>query len=132
MTNTMQTIELGKFTPTKSQWGFASPWTIAFVYNSDGKNYVVKGMCDDVRDYIDEHFPKCFYNMTYWKNGCRCSSWSASSKLMLYFNQVHPFGGRQNMEVILFADSSQRPKIHYFRRMPHRWIPLFDEAGMKG
>ena len=43
------------------------PWTIAFVYTPDG-DFVIKGMSESVKTYVESHFQKYIVNYTYWNN----------------------------------------------------------------
>lgn len=111
-------IELSKYRKTGRRFSDSDPYTIAFVYPKDAPPYVVKGMCDEVKEYIQVYSPVAFYRYTYWFNGKSRGGWKFTMPLIYVWQKNKRF------EVTDYR--SGKGRIMSFRRMPHRWIPEFD------
>lgn len=122
-------IELSKFKPTKIDdgWGYSlsQPFSIAFVYCQSGNKFVVKGFPDEVRNWIDANAGKCIYYMSYWKKGESRGGWSSTCKLYLFSKKIR---GRMRIEVSLINQKRELKKIGEFRRVPLRWLVIYNEA----
>lgn len=123
----MLTIELGKFDIGKrDNLGFKQPFTIAFVYTPDG-SCVVKGMCDDVTDYIKKYFPRCFYRYTHWDNGEHRGDWITPRNFGLYIN-YKKHNGHMCYHIDISTKNGFKENVLILRRMVHHWLPIFDTA----
>jgi hypothetical protein len=70
----METVTLGTFKTTYSEYGGSQPWAIAFCYPASGP-VVVKGMSKQVYDYVNT-LPPATVCYTHWKHGKSCGYWS--------------------------------------------------------
>lgn len=134
----MKTIELSKFVQTKkeatdglSKWYVCDAYAIAFVYPKVGEPTVVKGMYEQLKDYVKQNFPIALVNLTLWKNGNSRGYWyfnsndgftrsigKISSKRSL---QYSPKGYRRGYNIRIGGNNT----LH-FRRMPKKWLKEFD------
>ncbi|MFW6173082.1 MAG: hypothetical protein ACOC5T_05000 [Elusimicrobiota bacterium] len=128
----MKTIELSKFKKTfagKSFGGFGADtqaFVMAFVYSNKG-NFVVKGMDKEVRDYVETHFPQSIFNFVWYKNGKSRNMWLSPKKLLLYIENIR-CGKRSKYKIILFDQNKKQKTIGVFRKVPHKWLPEYNEA----
>jgi len=120
----MNEIVLGDFKP-KSETGKPEPFTIAFVYSNNNKQYVIKGMSSDVDSYIDSRFPKALIYFTFWKDG-KCRNFQRASKnLQLYIRRIKS-NNRLVWQVLMFGEEGSRELE--FRNLPKKWLPEYDYA----
>ena len=120
---------------TKFIAGLKQPYSIFFVYTPDG-NYVVKGMSEAVKTYVHQRFPRSFYQYTFWRkpserdaffNRIVSSRGGWSSPMKLYF-RPKKIGKRVKTFVSMNTKDGFQTEFMSFRRMPHKWIPIFSEA----
>lgn len=121
----MKTIELSSFKKTKSTWGGSEPFAMAFVYSPKG-NVVVKGMSPDVTSYVQEHYPQCVYNMTWFsKEGTR-SMWTSPPTCPVFFRKIRC--GNRIKTQIMVGVGNHVETVSIVRRVPKRWLPAYDKA----
>jgi hypothetical protein len=139
-----ETIELGKFQTTKGDYT-TQPFTISFVLTPDNTWRVVKGMSDDVDEYVKKHFPICLCNKTYWKNGKSRSHWTfygiqayISWRKKVENRLRHDFSdeayqkhrkARLAFQLMVFPPGNEgKPTIQWFRRVPRKWLDVYNLA----
>ncbi len=126
-------IELSTFISTKSQnkygLGFSEPYSIWFVYPKDSKPLVVKGMSEEVQNYVERNYPLALCRYTMWKNGQSRGGWRFTGtsryisregrryKVSIY--SLHPYKSRLIRQFTL-------------RRVPRKWIPEFEIGSDSG
>lgn len=119
----METIDLGPFI----SWT-GSPYAIFWVYTPKG-NYKVMGMSYDVRNWVEKNIPEGVYHYTYWKNGRSRGGWMTTPGLKLWFEKkFHNGQWRWCVSMMNKDNGLYLEDCHSFRRMPHKWLPLFDKA----
>ena len=120
-------IELSKFHKTPGRFSGTQPWCMAWVYTPVG-NFFVKGMSQEVDDWIEKNVAKGVYNKTYWLEGKSRNYWGSTRELMLYFRRM---GSHRHVVSLFREDGTYVEVAKTFRRIPHKWIPLYDEACIK-
>ena len=125
--NTKEVIEVGKMRKVASRSGIGTqPYCMAFVYCEEGA-FIVKGMCEEVHTYIAQRFPFSFYHYDYWADGKRRGGWRSPSGLSLYFSPKR-IGKRIKYVVSMNTKDGYQPEFLTFRRMPKKWLPIFNRA----
>ena len=124
-----EVIEVSKYAKTKFRDG--NPYTLTFVHTPSG-NYLVKGQARTVDEYIKEHFPQCIYKNTYWHKGKARGYWRADQNHSLYIKKVYDRTSKHygRFEVMMYVVGSMTPKVYYFKRMPSKWLPIFEQASL--
>ena len=134
----LKEINLGDWEKT----GRSEPYCMLFVYTPTD-NILIKGMPDACNRYVDQHYPICVYRYTYWKNGVSRGTWRCGKGMRMDIHKVREdnhsrFGdigdGRKVWEVTTYVPGSGRMiegRTVRIRRLPHRWISLYDEAIIK-
>lgn len=114
------------------------PLSITFVYPKDGENFVVTGPGDKVRAYVD-NFAKetpCFWRYTFWHGKESRGGWQASHfflKQQTKREKHDDWGmamrkGSPVFEIVGYQkDGQTEVGPIYLRRIPHKWIPEFDQ-----
>ena len=120
----MRVIELSKFKPTKDRWGMSSPWTISFVYTPTD-SFVLKGMHDEVKEYIKKNCRKAVYHYTYWRNGISRGGWSSTGPVYITEKELPH---HLKYEISVYPNRNGKPVIMYMRRIPHKWIDFYDNG----
>ncbi len=123
-------IYLSDFDNTnRGMFGKAQPYAVYFVYKKDQEPVVVKGMADDVFSYVNKHFPVSVFYYTYWQDGkCRYGAWRGSLGLYLYFDKREIRKGKYRYIVFMMIKDNGWAEVASFRRIPRKWIPLYDKA----
>jgi len=116
----MKIIELSKFSPSRRSYGGSEPFAMYFVYPKGEEPCLVKGTSDEVRDYVDKHFPIALFRYTFWQNGKSRGHWQFTGS-----GRYISYNGRKI--VVHIHDSPKNVRELSFRRLPHRWIPEFDQ-----
>ena len=146
----MQEIMVGGMEDKKQcPQGYRYGWALVFVYAPEG-NFLVKGRSDLTTGYVKEHFPKCIYYMSLWRNGrARGGYWHSTVKGMTIYDPAFRTGMQKDIEeerdVFERRPKHLSPRIRKykvivydrhegantqsveFRRMPKKWLPLYDE-----
>ena len=128
LTNPWPVIELDHF-----QGDLKEPYTVAFVYAKSG-NVVVKGMSSTVGMEIDDvrRFGNCIYYATTWRAGIHRGIWLGTPGIFISRKKINR---RRKFCINIFVGyvNEQAQSItRYFRRMPRRWLPLYDLAIVGG
>lgn len=137
-TNLLPVIEVGSYRRTSERFQDSEPWTMAFVYTPNGEDdCVVQGMSKEVETYIRQHFPKAIWSYTYWLNGKSRGGWNSTHDIYMFHRHVGKNGRRslekgskQRWEISVYENS----KLIFqaiFRRVPHKWLPIYDKASVK-
>jgi len=121
-------------------------YTLAFVYSKKKGNVVVKGYRREVEAYIKENFTQYFVNYSLWYLGSHRDIWefwkpsinifepTRSSKRRKIEKKDRMFSVRPKTDWSWDVSDEEYKKQQkeadertlYFRRMPKRWIPEFD------
>lgn len=150
----MQEIILEHFSTSRQTGKESHPFAIYYVYTRNEGNFVVKGMSETVKQYVENRWwGNCFYRYTFWKDGHNRGGWIGCG-LSLYFSRGFDSGKSQNHYKIhvyktvkkvdsnpseirkawLMLTTKQNDKKLTksveisVRRIPHRWISFFNEA----
>ena len=118
------TIELGRFKSTRDEYRHALPFAIYFVYTPNGF-YVVKGMSEQVKEGVKGAFPNAVYFYTYWKNGEWRGSWGSTCAIYWTPEKI---GNRTKYLLSMNTAEGYKPKIMTVRRIPRKWLPVYDQA----
>ena len=81
-------------------------------------------MANEVRKYINERFPKFISQYTFWHKGKSRGGWKASNNLQLFILKK----GDGRFYVSMATKEKWEPDMMSFRRVPHRWLPVYDKA----
>ncbi len=120
-------------------------YVLAFVYSKHKGNVVVKGYMREVEEYIKKNFTHYFVNYTLWYLGSHRDIWkfwkkgigihepTRSCKRGKIDKKDRKFCVRPYVEWT-YDSAEEREKRYeeaeeqalYFKRMPKRWIPEFD------
>lgn len=119
----------------RGMWGGA--YTLCFVYSKYNGNFVLKGYSKEVQEYLKKNYTHYFYNMTLWHRGMHRDIWKFWKEDMGIFEpdrrskylkgkakwkfQVRPYTSWDD-------DGMKKEEFEplWFKRMPKRWIPEFD------
>lgn len=118
-------IEVGKFKTTRGKFFSTIPYSIAFVTTQDNKKYIVKGMSEEVEDYIKSNFPiNSLINYSFWKDGKSRSYWK--------FNGIVASWSKKNDNKYYFCYADENGIFHddvlAVRRIPRNWIPIYGKS----
>jgi len=124
-------------------WGGA--YCLCFVYSKYKGNFVLRGYMREVEAYLKKNYTHYFYNMSLWHLGMDRNIWSFWKDDIAIFTpsreskthkgkkkwkfQVRPYSSSYNFDDD--AKWEEKEKIFdrdslWFKRMPHQWIPEFD------
>ena len=120
-------VQLSPFISTRSPYGYAMSYCIAFAYPKLWQPFIVKGMSAEVRQFIDRYDMALIY-ITYWRGGVCRGLWQFNNKsggtLRYYYTHVsHSKHKHHRVEIM---QDGVIVKTLYFRRMPRKWIPEFN------
>lgn len=104
-------------------------YCIAFVYSKCGKNCVLKGNYQVIRDYVKDNFSYALVNFTMWKDGKSTNHWRffSNEKVYLYNLKSSATSGKKKYVLRIISCSTYLTlKTLTFRRMPNRWIDEFN------
>lgn len=119
----LREVEVGKFRRL-SDGERTQPFCIAFVYSKEG-NFVVKGMMNEVKTYIEQRHPFSFYRMTFWMNGKSRGLWMSPMALYISYKKI---GRRNKFVVSMTTAKGHLSDFLSFRTMPKKWLPIFDDV----
>lgn len=137
----MKTIELSKYKgkravtlPQSSRHGTgrSDPFSIAFVYPREGDPVVVKGIHGEVLKYVKAHFPVSLVRFTFWQNGVSRGLWRFFGVriYVTHSSQITKVDKDRRGFTVTVFNSDNRTNFH-FRRMPKKWLSIFDTAGRR-
>lgn len=132
----LQEIFVTGFKPFSQTKQWANPYCHAFVYARKG-NFLVKGMLNEVEDYISHNLADALVNFTLFKDGQTRGYWkfiNAEQKISLKIGsgivRVTPRlveeNSSNNKGYTVYLRSFSETKELHFKRLPHKWIPEFD------
>jgi len=119
-------------------------YTLCFVYSKFDGNFVLRGYSAEVEEYLKKNYTHYFYNLSLWYHGDNRDIWRfwkddvmvhqphRDSKIFKGKDrwkwQVKPYTGCHSWD----DDYEEKKKLAeekqlWFKRMPKRWIPEFDE-----
>jgi hypothetical protein len=129
--------ECSRFHSSKASYG-TEPFAIAFVYSKNKGNWIVKGMAQEVEAYIKNNFDAAVWNMTFWKNGKNRSFWDSTHQIYFHQSQENQRIGKDGISYLpqprtlhivhIQSKNGRYTKIMTVRRLPHKWIPAYDDA----
>jgi len=110
-------------------------YCICFVYSKYKGNVVLKGYRREVKKYLKKNFTHYFCNWSLWYHGQNRDIWDfwKESVGILQPDRSKKRGRRTKWEVYKvdrtkgYGEDERYPKRLFFKRMPKRWIPEFDE-----
>jgi len=124
----MQVINLSEF---ESNTGY--PFAIYWVYTPTD-SFIVKGMSYYVEEWLIKNVTKGVYYYSYWRNGRSRGRWRVTGGLSLFFRRdSHSKQKRWIVETVIrdTQGKSHIKTIASFRRIPNKWIDLYDQAEMR-
>jgi hypothetical protein len=107
-------------------------YCLCFVYSKYNGNFVIKGYMREVEEYLKKNYTHYFCNYSLWHMGQNRDIWHFWKKDIAIFDvsikerrkgkktEVRPYMDSEPDEEVLKA------KTFKFRRLPKRWIPIFD------
>ena len=100
---------------------WAGPYMMAFVYAKSGHNFIVKGRRIELEVVakVKELAPICLCHYTFWNHGKSMGTWKVEGIPDVIIRRRLRFGRLQ----YIINKSTQ---YLYFRRMPNKWLPVFD------
>jgi len=108
-------------------------YCLCFVYSKYKGNFVLKGYVREVEAYLKKNYTHYFYNMCVFHMGQTRNFWHFWKKEIGIFDvsikerkkgkktEIRPWMHTESDEAILEA------KTFKFKRLPKRWIPIFDK-----
>lgn len=113
-------------------------YCLCFVYSKYHGNFVLKGYYKEVQEYLKKNYTHYFCNKSLWYHGGNRDIWEFWKEGVGIFephrnSKSYKGDAKWKFQVREynhdFTDeehSSKEKKSHWFKRMPHRWIPEFD------
>ena len=123
-------------------WGGA--YCLCFVYSKYKGNFVLRGYMREVEAYLKKNYTHYFYNLSLWHRGMDRNIWSfwkddigiftpSRESKTLKGKKKWKFQVRPYSSTYKTVDDSWKEKEKmmerdslWFKRMPHQWIPEFD------
>lgn len=123
----MQEIDLGSFVKTKGIFT-TEPYAIWFVYTPEG-NFLVKGMSNLCKEYVEKNFSKYIARYTMWQKGKSRGSWVSCKGLFVNLIPRHDKYGMIDYKKRLKyrIGSSKTENFLEFRKIPNKWLPEYDK-----
>ena len=115
-------IILSKYRRTSDSFCLSEPFAIYFIFAPEG-NFIIKGMNKEVWEYANKHFSKFICQYTFWHKGKTRGGWRASLHLQLFINKKG-----KRFYVSMATKKEWKLNVMSFRRVPHRWLPEYNEA----
>jgi len=101
----------------------------AFVYTPD-KFFVVKGMEKEVETYIHQHCARYVKNTLFFLNTLegkkRLSNWQSNLDIKIRKGRKNKYG-RRGYNITVYDVEGVKHEL-FVRRVPHRWISLYNMA----
>jgi hypothetical protein len=125
--------------------GGSEPFAIYYIYTPDG-NFIVKGMADEVEEHVKLHFPISFFRSTYWAYGKSRGLWRSFCGIYIQEQRISAdevvkricgvrtndddlySRGRIRYVISWQTENGYMPNALILRRMPHKWLPIFDKT----
>lgn len=114
---------------------YSEPYTLAFMYNRSGKALLLKGYLTEIKEYIRSMRFTAFVNIRYYLAGRSRGSWELyhkGTKVDGIFVRAprldHGYDNEETKWIHKWEVNNYRTgKSLYFKRLPKRWIPEFDD-----
>ena len=97
------------------------PFTIAFVYSKNHGDFVVKGLLNDVKDYLKTKGPYVV-RMSFYHKGRQRGYWTISLRSCFISEP-----GKGDIYPNKYKVYKKDKIILTFKRMPQTWIPEYDQ-----
>lgn len=111
-------------------------YCLCFVYSKYHGNFVLKGYMKEVEEYLKKNYTHYFYNLSLWYRGFNRDIWHFWKKDIGIWHpslrdkrrgkkvEVRPYYSSYKEEEL--SEEEMEAKTFYFKRLPKRWIPEFD------
>jgi hypothetical protein len=93
----------------------------AFVYTKHRGNFVLRGFIREVEDYLKKYYTHYFVNYTLFHRNEHRNIWNFWKRGVLICG---PNKRRRKYRITNFTENSSQDI--YFKRLPNRWVPEFD------
>ena len=123
----------------KSEW-MGGAYTLCFVYSKHKGNFVLRGYMREVEEYLKKNYTHYFYNLSLWYHGNNRNIWNFwKDNIVIHEprkdSKIFKGKDKWKYQVRPYVDWSERTKEKdneidektlWFKRMPKRWIPEFN------
>ena len=118
----MKVVELSKFEKRKASWSGSQPFSMAFCYPKSGP-ILIKGMSEEVYNYIDKKVGPCHYRMVHFGFGDNRGFWRFNVK-NIYLHLQKQRNDHQRYELTMYKNHKEIKKI--IRKVPLKYIKEID------
>lgn len=115
----------------KRNW-MGGAYTLCFVYSKYNGNFVLRGYRKEVEEYLKQNFTHYFCNHSLWHKGFNRDIWDFwKNEIGIFHPSIKERKKGKKIEVRKYSnyqteDEFRRTIPLKFKRLPKRWIPLFD------
>jgi hypothetical protein len=114
----------------KTRW-MGGAYCLCFVYSKYNGNFVLKGYYKEVEEYLKKNYTHYFCNKTLWYQGMSRDIWDFwKESIFIYHPSVRDRKKGQKIQVRPYMSEYDGEDLKgdtlYFKRLPKRWIPEFD------
>jgi hypothetical protein len=108
-------------------------YCLCFVYSKYDGNFVLKGYIKEVEEYLKTNYTHYICNKSLWYKGFNRDIWDFwKESIFIHHPSVRDRKKGKKIEVRPFLHSCEdkeerKEKTLYFKRLPKRWIPEFDQ-----
>lgn len=113
----------------KPKW-MGGAFTLCFVYSKHNGNFIIRGYHKEVIDFLEKNFTHYFCYISMWCDGQSRGHWKfwKDNKVTIFEpNSRSKYMRSYKYTIVKYDDDFNTIKEFKFKRMPHRWIPEFDE-----
>ncbi len=126
-----QVVKVGEFRQTpkpNSDWSpnKTQPFCMIFAITPEG-NFLLTGMEKETKTYLRQRFTQFIARYTYWKNGENRGGWLSSKGIQVQKSNI-PFGKNKPKTQVTIFKSPTNPVTLEFRRLPKKWLPVYNQA----
>jgi len=126
MKQEMKVIELSKFEKRRAGWGGSQPYAMAFCYPKSGP-ILVKGMCEEVEEYVKKKVGPCHYRMSLFQNKASRGYWMFNIEGCFLHKKKHPITDHERYELSMYNNDYTVFKECFLRKVPMRYLKELDE-----
>lgn len=109
-------------------------YTLCFVYSKYNGNFVLSGYMKEVEEYLKKNYTHYFCNFSLWNLGANRDIWKFWKENIGIFEpnrRSKTYKGKEkwkfNVRTYSFMSGEDFKVSLWFKRLPKRWIPEFDE-----
>lgn len=105
-------------------------FTLCFVYSKYNGNFIIHGYHKEVTEFLKENFTHYFCHYSFWSDGKSrgyWKFWKDNNVTILSPSPRSKYMRSYKYKIYKRDDDHQTIKEFKFKRMPHRWIPEFDQ-----